>query len=150
MKVRIDPEKKITLYNKEFDIMRNDLDIAIRETIRKMVSKEINAGAIGLKIDIGIVKTTVKDDNAQSGYRQSMLPAISYKVGTVLQQKDETKGKIVKPGEDKEILVDDLGSFFLVSTEEASGQLSMFNTWDEFEDEVTGDDAEDEEENDDE
>jgi len=75
---------------------------------------------------------------------------VGYKVGTVLQQKDETKGKIVKPGEDKEILVDDLGAFFLVSTEEASGQLSMFNTWDEFEDEVTGDDAEDEEENDDE
>lgn len=131
MKVRIDPEKKITLYNKEFDVMRNDLDIAIRETIRKMVSKEINAGAIGLKIDIGIMKTTIKDDNAQSGYRQSMLPTISYKVGTVLQQKDETKGKIVKPGEDKEVLVDDLGDFFLVSKEEASGQLSMFNSWDE-------------------
>lgn len=131
MKVRIDPEKKITLYNKEFDVMRNDLDIAIRGTIRKMVSKEINAGAIGLKIEIGIMKTTVKDDNAQSGYRQSRLPTITYKVGTVLQQKDETKGKIVKPGEDKEILVDDLGDFFLVSKEEASGQLSMFNSWDE-------------------
>lgn len=145
MKVRIDPEKKITLYNKEFDIMRNDLDIAIRETIRKMVSKEINAGAIGLKIDIGIVKTTVKDDNAQSGYRQSMLPAISYKVGTILQQKDEAKGKIVKPGEDKEILVDDLGSFFLVSKEEASGQLSMFNSWDEFAEDVAGGSADDQE-----
>jgi len=145
MKVKIDPEKKINLYNKEFDIMRNDLDIAIRETIRKMVAKEINAGAVGLKIDIGIVKTTVKDDNAPTGYRQSMLPAISYKVGTVLQQKDEAKGKIVKPGEDKEILVDDLGSFFLVSKEEASGQLSMFNSWDEFAQETTnGGEEEDE------
>lgn len=137
MKVRVDPEKKITLYNKEFDVMRNDLDVAIRETIRKMVSKQISAGAIGLKIDIGITKTTVKDDNAPSGYRQSMLPAISYKVGTVLQQKDEAKGKIVKPGEGKEFLVDDLGDFFLVSKEEASGQLSMFNSWDELIQEVS-------------
>jgi len=34
------------------------------------------------------------------------------------------------------LLVDGNGDFFLVSKEEASGQLSMFNTWDEFKEAV--------------
>lgn len=143
MKIKIDPEKRVNLYNAEFDVMRNDLNIAIQSTLAKMIAKRINTGAIGLKIDIAVAKTPIKDDNAPTGTREALLSAITYKVATVLTQKDEAKGKIVGPADDKEILVDDDGDFFLVSKQEASGQLSMFNNWDEFAAEVTGAKGED-------
>ena len=50
MKIKIDPEKQITLYNKEFDIMRNDLDVAIQRTLPKMFHKGINLASVTLKI----------------------------------------------------------------------------------------------------
>ena len=53
MKIKIDPEKQITLYNKEFDIMRNDLDVAIQKTLPKMFHKGINLASVTLKIEIG-------------------------------------------------------------------------------------------------
>lgn len=145
-KIKIDPEKRVTLYSKEFDEMRNSLDIAIREAMETMNAKGINTGSVGLKIDMAFAKMTVADDNAQTGERPSLKAVITFKIGTVLQQKGEYKGKVLSLGDNKELLVDDTGKFFLVSGEEASGQLSMFNSWDEFEDEVTGgeDDEEDE------
>ena len=49
----------------------------------------------------------------------------------MIQQKDSVDGEIIPRGSD-ELLVDDNGDMFLVSKEEASGQLSMFDTWDEY------------------
>lgn len=150
MKIKIDPEKQITLYNKEFDVMRNDLDVAIQKILPKMFHKGINLGSVTLKIDIGTVKQAITDNNAYTGTREQVKVVMAYKVSTELKSKEEAKGSVVSLGDKKEILMDDTGRFFLVSSDEASGQLSMFNSFDEFVEEVTGDEDEDTEETEDE
>ena len=146
MKIKIDPEKQITLYNKEFDVMRNDLDVAIQKTLPKMFHKGINLASVTLKIEIGTVKQHVVDNNAQTGSRDQVKIVMAYKVSTELKSKEEAKGSVVSLGDKKELLMDDSGRFFLVSSEEASGQLSMFNSFDEYVEEVTGNSINDDEE----
>lgn len=146
MKINIDPQKQITLYNEEFKVMRNDLNVAIQEAIAKMLKKDINLASVTLKLEIGTMRKKVMDDNAPTGIREQMKILMAYKVGTELKTKGETKGSIVSLGDKKELLVDDSGRFFLVTSDEASGQLSMFNSFDEYVEEVTGggdDDQED-------
>lgn len=138
MKIKIDPEKKISLYMSEFDEMRNVLDGTIQNTLRQMARKDMNTAAIGLKIDIRLLKTVVKDDNAQTGSREQVTPDIGYKIASVIQDKDDVKGDVIRRGSGKEILTDGL-NFYLVPDEEASGQLSMFNSWDEFAEEAEHD-----------
>lgn len=149
MKIKIDPEKQITLYNKEFDIMRNDLDVAIQKTLPKMFHKGINLASVTLKIEIGTIKQDIADNNAPTGTREQVKVVMAYKVSTELKSKEEAKGSVVSLGDKKELLVDDSGRFFLVSSEEASGQLSMFNSFDEFVEEVTGDGGDDDQEDED-
>jgi len=149
MKIKIDPEKQITLYNKEFDIMRNDLDVAIQKTLPKMFHKGINLASVTLKIEIGTIKQDIADNNAPTGTREQVKVVMAYKVSTELKSKEEAKGSVVSLGDKKELLVDDSGRFFLVSSEEASGQLSMFNSFDEYLEEVTGEGDDDQEDEDD-
>lgn len=150
MKIKIDPEKQITLYNKEFDVMRNDLDVAIQKTLPKMFHKGINLASVTLKIEIGTIKQDVIDNNAPTGTREQVKVVMAYKVSTELKSKEEAKGSVVSLGDKKELLVDDSGRFFLVSSEEASGQLSMFNSFDEYVEEVTGEGDDDDQEDEDE
>lgn len=131
MKIKIDEEKRIHLYNRDFDEMRNTLDITLQQTMAQMLGKGMDSGTITLKIDIGFERDVVKDDNAQSGERPAIHPEIDYKISFTMQQKGNVDGEIIPKGSD-ELLVDDNGGFYLVSREEASGQLSMFNSWDEY------------------
>lgn len=137
MKVRIDPEKKIHLYNRDFDEMRSSLDTTLQRTMAQMLGKDMDSGSITLKIDIGFERDVVRDDNAQSGERPAIHPEIDYKISFTMQQKGSVDGAIIPKGSD-ELLVDDNGDFFLVSREEASGQLSMFNSYDEYTDSLFG------------
>ena len=130
-KIKIDPEKRIHLYNRDFDGMRNMLDIMLRQTMSRMIAKEMDSGSITLKIDIDLNRDVINDDNAPSGTRPAIHPEIEYKITYAMQQKDSVDGEIIPKGSD-ELLVDGKGDFYLVSKEEASGQLSMFNSWDEF------------------
>jgi hypothetical protein len=132
MKIKIDPEKKIHLYNRDFDEMRNMLDITLQKTLAQMLAKNMDSAAVTLKIDINLMRDMVDDENANTGLRPAIHPEVGYKVGYTIQQKGGTDGDIIPRGSD-ELLVDGEGNFFLVSAQEASGQLSMFNTYDEFE-----------------
>ena len=105
----------------------------------------MSAATIGLKIDIQTISKMIKDDNAPFGQREALVPDITYKVALTLQAKADTKGNIVRSGH--ELIRDDDGSFYIVTTEEASGQLSMFNGYDELPDNA---DAEMEDDEDDE
>jgi hypothetical protein len=134
---KIDKEKRIHLYNRDFDEMRNMLDITIQQVIARMLGKEMDSGSITLKIDIGLERDVVRDGNAQSGERPAIHPEMDYKITFVMQQKDSIDGEIIPKGSD-ELVADGNGSFFLVSKEEASGQLSMFNGWDEYARAMTG------------
>lgn len=130
-KVKLDPEKKIHLYNRDFDEMRNSLDVTLQHLMAKLVAKELDSGTVTLKIAIDLNRDMVNDDNAPMGTRPAIHPEMDYKIGAVAQEKFGIDGEIISKGSD-ELLVDGDGSFFLVSKEEASGQLSMFNTYDEY------------------
>ena len=129
--IKIDPEKRITLYNRDFDEMRGMLDGTIQQIIPMMLSRHMDTGTITLKIDIGLQKTVVKDAGATMGTRPAINPKIGYKIGFVMQSKTEEKGDVIPKGSD-ELVVGDDGAFYLVSREEASGQLSMFSSYDEY------------------
>ena len=131
----IDPEKRIHLYNRDFDMMRDELD----RTIRHMVSEMVDRGASDGKITLGINISLIRDEivNLDGTHRPAIHPKIGYKIGRVMQFKNEDSGDVIPEGSD-ELLTDGDGNFYVVSREEAAGQLSIFNTWDEYFKEVSG------------
>ena len=140
-----DSKKRVNLDSPHFDSMKTDLNRYIFAALKAMDEKKMSAATIGLKIDIQTIHKTIKDDNAPVGQREALVPDITYKVALTLQAKADTKGNIVRSGH--ELIRDDDGSFYIVTTEEASGQLSMFNGYDELPDNA---DAEMEDDEDDE
>ena len=150
MKIKIDPSKKLTLYSQEFDEMRNNLDLTLQTTLKAMIAKNMDAAAIGLKINIDLIKCTLKDNNAPTGEREAMKPEISARVVAAMQQRVDKKCNVIGRASKKEILIDDDGNMCLVSEEEASGQLSMFNSYDEYVEEAVdgGEDADEQEDED--
>lgn len=140
-----DSKKRVNLDSPHFDSMKTDLNRYIFAALKAMDEKNMSAATIGLKIDIQTIHQTIKDDNAPVGQREALVPDITYKVALTLQAKADTKGNIVRSGH--ELIRDDDGSFYIVTTEEASGQLSMFNGYDELPDNA---DAEMEDDEDDE
>jgi len=129
MKIKIDPSKKLTLYSQEFDEMRNNLDLTLQTTLKAMIAKNMDAAAIGLKINVELIKVDLADDNAPTGTRPAMKPEISARIVAAMQQRVDKKCNVIGRASKKEILIDDDGNMCLVSEEEASGQLSMFNTY---------------------
>ena len=151
MKIKIDPSKKLTLYSQEFDEMRNNLDQTLQTTLKAMIAKNMDAAAIGLKINVELIKVDLADDNAPTGTRPAMKPEISARIVAAMQQRVDKKCNVIGRASKKEILIDDDGNMCLVSEEEASGQLSMFNSYDEYvEEAVDGNEDTDEQEDEDE
>ncbi len=132
MKIKIDSAKKVTLYNPEFDEMRHALDTTLQTTLKSMLAKNMTGASIGLKIDIMLIKQVLNDDNAPTGKREALRPDINARIVAAMQQRVDKKCNVIGKTSNVELLVDDAGDFFFVSKEEASGQLCMFNSWDEF------------------
>ena len=126
----IDKEKKIGLNSPMFDRMREALDIGIRSIFSAMDRKDIGKSTITLKINIETLKGEVDDDNSPTGKRTAIYPKINFKLTDKLEAKGEVEGKIVE-NYDNELVRDDTGAYCIVSREEASGQLNMFNGYDE-------------------
>lgn len=143
----INSQNQVGLNNPMFEKMRTDLDACIRSIFRAMESKDIGKAAISLKINIETVKKDFKDDNSPTGVREAVYPKITYKCTDKLEAKGEVEGDVVR-GFNYELVRDDYGNYGIVTTEEASGQLNMFNGYDELPN--TGNEDEDEEENEDE
>ena len=117
--------QKVELGSAYFDAMRRDLDGAIKSCIEAMNRQNINTGSVGLKIDIEAYRVSKPDRSALDGFQETIVPNINYKVTLALQSKEELKGRVV--GEDHEIVQDDTGAFFILTKEEAEGQLNMFS-----------------------
>ena len=58
-----------------------------------------------------------------------MIPNVTYKLTMSMQAKAERKGDVVRAGH--ELVQDDTGSYYVLTAQEASGQLNMFNAYDE-------------------
>jgi hypothetical protein len=132
MKINFAKDAKISIYNPAFDVMRNELDINLNGVIAEMVEKDMSSGSVTLKIEVTTSKDIINDDNAPMGTRPAMNIEIDADVSSVIQKKGKTKVDVITRGHQKELVMDDNGQFFIVSREEASGQLSMFNSYDEY------------------
>lgn len=135
----IDEKKRVTLDSHYFTEMRMDLNRYISGALRSMEEKNMNSASIGLKIDIILVHKDIEDENAPTGERHAVVPDITYKLALTMQAKADTKGNIVRS--DHELVRGDDGDYYIMTTEEASGQLNMFNSYDEL---PQGDEQEDE------
>ena len=132
MKITFDKDTRVSIYNPAFDVLRNELDIRLRDVVAEMVEKDQSSGSVTLKIDVSTTKAIISDDNAPTGTRPAMDIEISGDVSHVNQSKGKTKVDILTRANQKELVMEDNGELHVVSREEASGQLSMFNTYDEY------------------
>lgn len=123
--VFIDKNKKFELSSPYFENMHKDLDAHISRALAIMDRKDMSGAKIGLVIDITTDRKKVNDDNAPLGVREAIMPHVGYKLTFKLEAKSESKDDIVGAG--NEVIRDDIGDYFIVSTEEASGQLNLFN-----------------------
>ena len=130
--ITFDKDTRISIYNPAFDVTRNELDIRLRDVISEMVEKDQSSGSVTLKIDISTTKAMIDDDNAPTGTRPSMSIEIEADVSHMIQSKGKTKVDVINRGHQRELVMDDSGVLHIVSREEASGQLSMFNSYDEY------------------
>lgn len=143
-----DDKKRLNLESPYFDRMRTDLNAAINSAVNAMLRKEINSGTVALKLDIALIPQSIPDNNAPTGIRSAVPIKIGYKVAVTLQSKAELKGDVVKDLK-HELVQDDTKAFYILNSDEASGQLNMFNGYDELpsdgpddDDELPGDDEE--------
>ena len=125
----IDEKKRVNLDSPYFMDMRSDLNRYISGAFRSMEEKDMSSASIGLKIDLLLIRKTVEDDNSPTGEREALVPDITYKLALTMQAKADTRGNVVRS--DHELVRDDDGSYYILTTEEASGQLNMFNGYDE-------------------
>lgn len=140
--MNIDPKKRISLSSPLFDKMKSDLDAYIRNMFPLMESKNSLAGTISLKIDFAILEDEVSCENSPTGKREAKIPHIGYKLLLSMQSKAERKDDVVGKGHE---VIKDGSSYYIVTKEEASGQLNMFNGYDEFPAEDENEEAYDDE-----
>ena len=132
MRIRYSKDTEISINNPDFDVMRNTLNITMNGVIDEMIEKELNSGTVTLKLTFSTMKDVINDNNAPMGTRPAMDIEISGDVSHVIQSKGKTKVDILTRANQKELVIDDNGELHVVSREEASGQLSMFNSYDEY------------------
>ena len=135
--MNIDPKKRLSLYSPHFDEMRKELDAYITRVFHIMEAKDTKAATIALKIDFNVLKDKISCDNSPTGEREAIIPNIGYKIAMTLQTKAEHRGDVV--GKGHEVIQDGM-TYYIVTKEEASGQLNMFNGFDELPDENDGPD----------
>lgn len=112
--------KKINLYTEEFDELKINLNASIEHVVKKLASKEFEAGDINLKIKIGFDA----DYKNEQLYRK---PVVMFKVNTVLQKKSKIDGGFSY--KNKELVLDEDGQPVL--QEVKIDQIDMFDEEDE-------------------
>lgn len=140
--MHIDPKKRLSLYSPHFDEMCKELDAYITRVFNIMEAKNTKAATIALKIDFNVLEEKVSCENSPTGEREALIPHIGYKIAMTMQSKAEHKGDVVGKGHE---VIQDGTAYYIVTKEEASGQLNMFNGFDEFPDENDGPDPDEDE-----
>lgn len=136
MRIRYSKDTEISINNPDFDVMRNTLNITMNGVIDEMIEKELNSGTVTLKLTFSTMKDVINDNNAPMGTRPAMNIEIGADVNYSIQSKGSCKVDVINKAAQKEIVMDDNGTHHIVSRDVASGQLSMFNTYDEYIDAV--------------
>lgn len=119
------------LSNPLFDDMKIRLNEAFKKAIAGMDLRNMNSSTVALKIDIETDRTSIKDENAPIGSREALQLGISYRITTDMRATASTKGNVTPNARSYELVQDDTKRYFILPSEEASGQLNMFNGYDE-------------------
>ena len=85
--------ERFTLDAEAFTSLRNDFYRMLIHTVRDMMMKSSDTATVSLKLDIGLLRTTMVDDGAPDGVRDVIKPVFEHKVSSVMQTKTEEKGK---------------------------------------------------------
>lgn len=124
---------RIGLYSRYFAEMRSELDSYIKDAYPMMLRKDVIDGTITLKIDLSFVKKMCAGSDDPADVREAVMPEIGYRIALEMKSKIERKGNCVGFGNE---VIQGKHGYYIVPEEEAAGQMSMFNAFDEIEDGV--------------
>jgi len=120
----ISKNKRVSLDSEHFEMMRWELDNAIRTAVNAMDTKEIGSGKINLSISLSHLRTYRADAREADGVRSACVPEIKYKLTMNISSKGTTTGVIA--GTNDELVKDGKGNYYIISKQEADGQIGMF------------------------
>ena len=80
--------QELTINGEMFDEMRNNLDVAMKILINRMITTRIGKGAVSAKIAITMKEFI--DDNGEI----VRMPEIDYSIGMGMSEKDSMKGNM--------------------------------------------------------
>lgn len=125
----IDPKKEYHCQARFFDEMKSKLNIYIQEILPAMERKDSMSGSVSLKIEFQVIKDEIHCENSPTGVREAKMPNITYKILMDVRSKAEHKDTIIGRGYE---VVEDEDGLYIITQEEASGQLNMFDEFDEY------------------
>ena len=128
--VKFDENTKLSIYNPVFEVTRNELNIALKDAVAEMIAKGMTGSSVTLKIDISAIREAIVEPHTSMGSREGISIEINAKVAYELKYKNEVKLDVVNG--DRELVLDPAGQYYMVSHEEAAGQLSFFSNWDAY------------------
>ena len=128
--VKFDENTKLSIYNPVFEVTRNELNIALKDAVAEMIAKGMTGSSVTLKIDISAIREAIVEPHTSMGSREGISIEINAKVAYELKYKNEVKLDVVNG--DRELVLDPAGQYYMVSHEEAAGQLSFFGNWDAY------------------
>lgn len=117
-------ENNLHIEDDTFLALRTDFDRVLQKLIKNMIEKDSSEGKITITVDVSLEKDSVTntDPNIKGASRVITLPTFTHKVGSVLNIKDEAKGKVKFDG--MELVFDEeIGEYVLrpvMNTEQAT------------------------------
>lgn len=120
-------EKNLHINDELFENMRDDTDMVMQRLIKNMIEKESFEGKITITIDVALTQEFIpnRDPNIEGETRRVLTPSFSHKVGSVMQIKNEEKGK--RNCEGTELVWDEeLGEYVLKPITNTS-QMTIFD-----------------------
>ena len=120
-------ELTLHLTDAAFEPVVADAEVTLQRLLRNMVDKESLFGSLTIKVDIELTPDTVPnfDSLVRGDTRQVLIPKLSHKVSSVMQNKDETKG--VSKYDDYELVLDEEAGVYVLRPI-VSAQQSIFNS----------------------
>lgn len=126
----METEKKLDIFNPQFEKMVGDINLTMQKLLRNMIEKGSYEGKITVGIDVSLSEEFVPDMKSENEMRRVLNPKFSHKVGSVMQLKTENKGDIIN--KDMELVFDEESGEYVLRPVTNVDQMSVFD--DQFKD----------------
>jgi len=120
-------EKSIHISDEAFSEMLADADRTMQKLIKNMIEKDSLEGKVTITINVGLLKEYIPnhDPRIAGETRLTHRPVFAHTVGSVMQIKDETKGK--KSYEHMELVFDDEKGEYVLRPVANTDQMTIFD-----------------------